>query len=43
MAKTYFQPEVTVTEVAFQFNLMVGSAGGNALNVNVGNITDDQW
>ena len=29
MAKTYFQPEVTVASIALQSNLLAGSGGDN--------------
>jgi len=42
MAKTYFQPEVTVASIALQSNLLAGSPAGNQMGIS--NIpTDDQW
>jgi hypothetical protein len=46
MAKTYFQPEVTVASIALQSNLLSGSPSpapaGDQMGIS--NITtDDQW
>jgi hypothetical protein len=45
MAKTYFQPEVTVASIALQSNLLAGSGvapAGDQMDLNP-TITDDQW
>lgn len=42
MAKTYFQPEVTVASIALQSNLLAGSAPANALDVK-SKSTDVMW
>ena len=43
MAKTYFQPEVTVALIALQSNLLAGSPATPTVPVNPGIDTDDQW
>ena len=46
MAKTYFQPEVTVASIALQSNLLAGSAApapaGDQMPIGGGD-TDIQW
>ncbi len=42
MAKTYFQPEVTVASIALQSNLLAGSAAGDQMGLR-STITDEQW
>ncbi len=42
MAKTYFQPEVTVASIALQSNLLAGSPGSNQMGLST-TITEDQW
>ena len=46
MAKTYFQPEVTVASIALQSNLLAGSPSpapaGDQMGINT-NIEGDQW
>lgn len=48
MAKTYFQPEVTVASIALQSNLLAGSAApapapvGDQMGLGT-TITDQQW
>ncbi|MBR4564154.1 MAG: hypothetical protein IKO26_06870 [Paludibacteraceae bacterium] len=46
MAKTYFQPEVTVALIALQSNLLAGSAAPAPTGDQMGlssTITDEQW
>ena len=43
MAKTYFQPEVTVASIALQSNLLSGSAAGDQMGINTSIETDEQW
>lgn len=44
MAKTYFQPEVTVASIALQSNLLAGSAAGGGDQMGLSTtITGEQW
>ena len=45
MAKTYFQPEVTVASIALQSNLLAGSGvapSGDQMDISP-TTTEDQW
>ena len=46
MKKIYFQPEVTVAQIALDSMVLAGSptpSSGNSMNMNTGVPTDDQW
>ena len=44
MKKTYFQPEVTVAQVALNSMILAGSGGGGGSSAPKYDIpTDDQW
>ena len=45
MKRVYFQPEVTVAQVALDSMILAGSPApaGNSMDLNTGIPTDDQW
>ena len=45
MQKTYFQPQVTVAQVALDSMILAGSPApaANSMDLNTGIPTDDQW
>ena len=45
MKRIYFQPEVTVAQVALDSIILAGSPTppGNSMDLNTGIPTDDQW
>ena len=46
MKRIYFQPEVTVAQIALQTMVLAGSPtppSSNSMNMNTGVPTDDQW
>ena len=44
MKRIYFQPEVTVAQIALQTMVLAGSpTPNNSMNLNTGVSTEDQW
>ena len=45
MKHQYFQPEVTIAQIALQSVILTGSPtpAGDSMGINIGDPTDDQW